>query len=462
MNIETVVRDIYYIASNGVLIAIHRPTGRWCSLDIEEQDDQYRGKGYGTIKDLPGIEESKLINTILQALQLNDQSRGKDSRSFEYLLLKCTSACNYSCTYCYDHDEVHSSKNLDYEKTCERVKEAIDISSTHLTLLFHGGEPLIRKKYVQDVSKFARDYAGSVGKSIFFKIQTHGGMFTDEIVDFLKEYEFFVGVSIDGPAAINDKFRVLKNGRGTYERFHSAYLKYGDFMRERCGIITTPTNASAQHLLSVARHFRDMGFKAWRTTNYLAIGRVEGDWGFETDTNTYVSSILGLVDGIENGEFDGFYIGPVMSLLTNLVSDERPDMCTPGNNACGAGRRFLSIEADGVILPCDTLSRENFAVGNISSDTLRSALQHPGTKIIAESLPRQSCQSCSLLGVCGGTCLGLSTLKENRAMLCNSYKQLYPELMRRLHRSNKLLEYFETCSDIEDATLNLLEMHETT
>lgn len=260
-------RDISYMISDDVFIAIHRPSGRWCSLDMDGVAPYDIGSGYGAVSSIPGIENSSLLESLLEALAIDEQRSGKDNRSFEYLLLKCTSACNYSCTYCYDHDEIHKSKNLDFENTCDRVKEAIDLSRQHLTLLFHGGEPLIRKRFVQDVSAFAREYARSVGKEIFFKMQTHGGMFTDDVIDFLTEYDFFVGISLDGPPAINDKFRILKNGNGTYERFHAAYLRYGEFMHERCGIITTPTNVSAQHLLHVARHFRDMGFKAWRTTN---------------------------------------------------------------------------------------------------------------------------------------------------------------------------------------------------
>jgi uncharacterized protein len=448
--------DIFYIAEKQVLLAIHRPTGRWCSVDMNDVVTPLPS-GYGRLEMLAELGHKDLADEMIEGLALHEILTDTDNRSFEYLLLKCTSACNYSCTYCYDHDEVHTSKNLDYEKTIEHVKEAIDLTRSHLTLLFHGGEPLIKKHFVQDVTVFAQRYAEKVGKRIFFKIQTHGGMFTDEIVQFLTEYDFFVGISMDGPPDINDKFRVLKNGRGTYEKFDVAYRRYGDFMRARCGIITTPTTGSAQHLLRVARHFRDLGFRAWRITNYLAIGRVQDEWSYETDTETYVSSILALVDAIEEGEFTGFYIGPVISLLTNLLSDERPDMCTPGNNSCGAGRRFLSVEADGEILPCDTLSREEFSVGNISVDSLRSALQHPNAKVIAKSLPRSDCQSCSLLGVCGGTCLGLSSLTQNRKMLCESYKRLYPDLMRRLHYSTKLLDYFEQCSSLQDEMLNLVE-----
>lgn len=453
MSIDTIMDHVMCYEDQGTLIAIHQLTGKWCSFDIETDGDTGRPAPGGHFQKIVFAADSPLPGAIVNALDLNGSETPSDNRSFEYLLLKCTSACNYHCTYCYDHDEVEKSKNLDFQATCKSVKEAIDLCRSHLTLLFHGGEPLIRFQFVREISRFAREYADSVGKHVLFKLQTHGGMFSESVIQFLIDYDFFVGISVDGPQNINDKFRVLKNGEGTYNKFEEAYRRYPEFMRERCGIITTPTTVSARHLLHVARHFRDMGFRAWRTTNYLAIGRVQDDWSYETDTDTYVAVILGLVDAIEAGEFDGFYIGPVMSLLTNLLSDERPDMCTPGNNSCGAGRRFLSIEADGTILPCDTLSREHFVVGNIALDSLKAALRHPNSTKIAAALPRNGCHYCALLGVCGGTCLGLSALSEVRPMLCAAYKRLYPELMQRLHRSSKLLDYFEDCCLIEDTRL---------
>lgn len=463
MTFSSSLTDISYIAAKGILLAINQPTGRWCSVSLADIEGPEIADGYGRLESLLTQDDQRasLVEAITAELLTNDSRPQSDNRSFEFLLLKCTSACNYSCTYCYDHDEINKSKNLDFDRTCERVKEAIDLAKSHLTLGFHGGEPLLRKRFVQDVTAFAKNYADESHKKVFFKLQTHGGAFTDEIVDFLTEYDFSIGISLDGPPEINDKFRILKNGRGTYEKFYAAYVKYGVFMRERCGIITTPTNVSAQHLLFVARHFRDMGFKAWRTTDLLAVGRLQDDWQLETDTETYVSSILDLVNAIETGEFEGFSIGPVMTFLTNLLTDERPDMCAPGNSSCGAGKRFLSIEADGVILPCDALSREQFSVGSIDVDSLKAALSHPNSTVIADSLPRSDCKKCSLLGVCGGTCLALSSLTSNRPMLCNSYKRLYPELMRRLHSSTRLLEYFDECNRIEDARLNLLELEAT-
>ncbi len=449
-----------YITRRDVLIAIQPSSGRWCSFDTADLFPLPPAERIWRLEELPIAnpdrrELAELVEATLAGQGATDDDGG-DHRSFEYLLIKCTSACNYHCTYCYDHDQLDQARNLDLERTCAIVEQSIrSASGRSFTLLFHGGEPLIRKRFVREVTEFARSVAREANVRLFFKLQTHGGMFDDEIVEFLDENEFFVGISIDGPREINDLHRVLKDGSGTYHRFESAYHRYRSFMSRRCGIVTTPTIYSAEHFLAIARHFHAMGFRGWRTTNYLAIGRVRDDWRLETGEETYVASVMALIDAIEEGEFDRFRIDPVFSHLGNLLSPERTNMCKPGNNPCGAGRRFLSIEADGTVLPCDTLSREEFTVGSIPESRLREMLDHPNALKIAHSLPRSSCRQCVLLGVCGGTCLGLSSLTENRPLLCNAYKRIYPELMRRLHLSDRLLDYFTGCMEEEDRLLRL-------
>lgn len=451
---------IFYITKEDVLIALHQQSGRWCSLGLGEISNEIVPDGIWDWVSLPLTSERKdeILEAVAPALDDDGEGAWDDDRSFEYMLVKCTSECNYCCTYCYDHDEVDTGNNLNAEEVCRLVKEGIESSSNgYFTLLFHGGEPLLRFEFVRRVAEFAKDIADKSNVRLFFKLQTHGGLFSDAVIEFLDEYDFFVGVSVDGPKEINDKHRVLKNGSGTYHLFESAYKKYRDFMKNNCGIVTTPTTISAEHFLNIARHFRDMGFRGWRTTNFLAVGRVQDDWSLETDESTYVNSVLGLIDAIEDGEFDGFYIDPVISFLTNLLSDERPNMCMPGNNSCGAGRRFISVEADGAILPCDTLPRDQYVTGQISENNLNDILAHQNAQNIADSLPRNDCKECVLLGVCGGTCLGLSTLENNRPFLCKAYKKLYPELMYRMHFSERLREYYESCMNVEDKYLGLIE-----
>ena len=56
------------------------------------------------------------------------------------------------------------------------------------------------------------------GMTIEYTIQTNGTLIDDELAAFFKEHDFLVGISIDGPPAMHDAYRVDKGGAPTFDR----------------------------------------------------------------------------------------------------------------------------------------------------------------------------------------------------------------------------------------------------
>jgi len=67
------------------------------------------------------------------------------------------------------------------------------------------------------LTRAQREYARP-GQMILNTLQTNGTLLDDEWGAFLKENEFLVGISVDGPAEIHDTYRVSKGGKPTFER----------------------------------------------------------------------------------------------------------------------------------------------------------------------------------------------------------------------------------------------------
>jgi radical SAM protein with 4Fe4S-binding SPASM domain len=119
----------------------------------------------------------------------------------------CTRRCNLHCVHCYANA---SDKTYDGELSTEEAKAFIrDLSDFGVpVLLFSGGEPLWRP----DVFELAV-YAKSLG--IRPVLSTNGTLITREVAQKIKEIGFGeAGISLDGIAANNDKFRGLQ---GAYE-----------------------------------------------------------------------------------------------------------------------------------------------------------------------------------------------------------------------------------------------------
>ena len=72
--------------------------------------------------------------------------------------------------------------------------------------VWHGGEPLVMGlDFYRKALEFQQKYAG--GKTVHNSLQTNGTLLTREWARFFKEHDFLLGVSIDGPQDIHDRFR---------------------------------------------------------------------------------------------------------------------------------------------------------------------------------------------------------------------------------------------------------------
>ncbi|MGW0451021.1 cyclophane-forming radical SAM peptide maturase AmcB [Streptosporangium sandarakinum] len=133
------------------------------------------------------------------------------------LVLQPTTLCNLDCVYCYLPD-----RRLRNEMPVE-VAQAVAASAANLAdlsnpldIVWHGGEPLAlgRSKFTALLGPFEElRHAGLIQHSV----QTNAILINDEWCDLLTRYQFHVGVSVDGPAALNAR-RVDLRGRPAFDR----------------------------------------------------------------------------------------------------------------------------------------------------------------------------------------------------------------------------------------------------
>ncbi|MCU0588010.1 MAG: 12,18-didecarboxysiroheme deacetylase [Syntrophobacteraceae bacterium] len=114
-----------------------------------------------------------------------------------------TRRCNLKCIHCYAHAKDQPSPD---ELSTEEGKLLLDDLARFGTpvVLFSGGEPLMRPDLVE-----LADYA--VGKGMRAVISTNGTLITPEVAQSLKAVGLsYVGISLDGLEAVNDRFRGVK------------------------------------------------------------------------------------------------------------------------------------------------------------------------------------------------------------------------------------------------------------
>lgn len=83
---------------------------------------------------------------------------------------------------------------------------------------WQGGEPtLMGLEFFEKVVKFQKQYQKS-GQQHRERLTTNGVLLNDKWAEFLKKHHFLVGLSIDGPRELHDRYRVTRSGKPTFDK----------------------------------------------------------------------------------------------------------------------------------------------------------------------------------------------------------------------------------------------------
>jgi uncharacterized protein len=360
------------------------------------------------------------------------------------LILKMVGYCNLACTYCYDYNHVTYRNRLSLDTAKAAISQAFNCAGRGLNILFHGGEPLLAFDDIEVLVPFARRIAESLDKHVEFSVQTNGTQFRPEVLEFLLKERFSIGLSLDGVAAIDDVVRIDHAGKGQHAKIEQV-LKSNPALLNRVGVLTTITRYNVNHLVSFALYLQDFGIRRWDTTLFQAAGRglVDTD-NFAPMTGDLISAYLDLLDAVEQGKFERLEVRPILHYLRNVLSSDRRNMCL--RNHCGAANDLVTINVDGTIDGCDCIKNPNLRLGSMASIGIESALANE----VAQSIRKRSvseltpCQSCDWQMVCGGTCLAQAgELDAVDEVECQLSMAIFPEIFRRLAKSDRLQQYAE-------------------
>jgi 12,18-didecarboxysiroheme deacetylase len=111
--------------------------------------------------------------------------------------------CNLKCVHCYSHSRDQEYTNeLTHEEGLRLLTDLSDFGAP--VVLFSGGEPLIRP----DIFELIQHATGRKMRAV---VSTNGTLITPDVAARLKDAGLsYVGISLDGLEATNDRFRGVK------------------------------------------------------------------------------------------------------------------------------------------------------------------------------------------------------------------------------------------------------------
>ena len=172
--------------------------------------------------------------------------------------------CNLNCTYCFYLEKAElyhqTAKHRMDEQTLEiLIKQVLEQAGPSVSFGWQGGEPtLMGLPFFKKVIEFQQKYGN--GKTVGNGLQTNGLLLNEEWADFLNEYNWLVGLSLDGPQYIHDYYRITQSGKPTWEIIHNNAKMLLD-KGVAVNSLSCLTDHSADHIEEIYNYHKDLGFE---------------------------------------------------------------------------------------------------------------------------------------------------------------------------------------------------------
>jgi len=152
------------------------------------------------------------------------------SREFQVFAKPVGSICNLGCHYCYylEKEQLYP-KGKPFRMSEEILEEYIvqhieAFPGPVINFSWHGGEPtMLGVNYFRKIVALQQKHRPP-GRRITNGIQTNGTLLDEDWCRFLAKEGFGVGLSLDGPQDLHDRYRVTKRqGNPTHEQAMRGY-----------------------------------------------------------------------------------------------------------------------------------------------------------------------------------------------------------------------------------------------
>ena len=372
-------------------------------------------------------------------------------RSFSVIVKPTGAACNLSCEYCY-----YREKDALYPPTASRrMSDAVLESFTRqyiesqpqgeVVFSWQGGEPtLLGVQFFRRAVEIQKRYAD--GQPVANTLQTNGVLLDEEWCSFLAENRFLVGVSVDGPPDLHDRFRRDGTDGPTAERVLRG-IREMSARGVQFNTLTVVNRVNADKPLEVYRHLRSIGSRFMqfiplveRLTDGNHAGRAlagppgtgDGDAATVAPWSVQPRQYRDFLCAI----FDLWVREDVGRVYVQLFDAALGAWTGSGSGLCVLDRRCgsaLALECNGDLYSCDHFVYPEFRLGNILETPLVDLARGRSQEVFADAkngtLPRQ-CRECPVLFACNGGCPKHRFLRSadggpGLSYLCSAYRGFY-------------------------------------
>lgn len=342
------------------------------------------------------------------------------------IVLKTTLDCNLRCSYCYefkrDEYEDLNLTSMSIEFLCGLIEKfAILFPDSEILWMLHGGEPLLKgKKFFDEFCSKLVEVNSKYNVLFNVALQTNGSLIDDEWIELFSKYqdifsERIISISIDGDKIVNDKARLTKNNKSSFDNVFNAInlLKKTDIKITTITVVGNHNLKYANEIYTFLRSIQPHFVKFIPCYNFNNYGEVEKDGIRPLEYSKFMIDIfdLWIKDIGKNKDlYKKFVIDPIASIIASITGT-LVTWCEYREEKCN---NFLTLFPNKELWFCDSfehdIQRDKAYIcnlENVTDDELKdfiSSKKYPQYENFYNQI-HTACSKCDINNICHGGCI---------------------------------------------------------
>jgi uncharacterized protein len=394
------------------------------------------------------------------------------AQSFHVMTKPIGPLCNLDCRYCfYLEKEGFFPEGENFRMSDEvletYIRKYIQSQTTpEIQFAWQGGEPtLMGLDFFRKAVALQRQYAG--GRPVYNSFQTNGTNLDDDWCRFFARENFLVGLSLDGPEPIHNRYRVDKGGAGSFVRVMNA-LESLKKWRVEFNTLTCVTRQSPDEAVAIYRFLKEQDVTFMQ---FIPIVERRDDRALHTqsrDTAAPHHKPDDVMPWSVTSEgfgrflcniFDEWIKTDVGQVFVNLFDAALGAWCGGPPDLCIFAQRCgqaVAMEHDGGVYSCDHFVYPACSLGSIMEKSLeemvysKQQVQFGNDK--RDKLPNY-CRECEFLFACNGECpknrfITTPDGEPGLNYLCAGYKKFFRHIDPKMREMAMLVQSGRPAADI--------------
>ena len=327
---------------------------------------------------------------------IKDHRNDEPPRALRAMCLNITHKCNLACTYCFA--ERLTQENA-VSMTSEVVRKSFDFlfeksqDVYRLQVDFFGGEPLLVFDRVKEGVEYARSLEKKHGKMVLFTLTTNATLLTDEIIDFVRDNNISLILSLDGDRKTHNFHRRYHSGKGSFDVVLNNIEKVRQKLDRKDYYIRGTFTSGTTDVLSTLKFFNSRGYY---NVSLEPVSSPEVT-DYSLDREDLDELLTGYLDAAQ------WMLDKEMSFYHFNLEMDNPLCLTRRITGCGAGVEYVAVDPRGDLYPCHQFIEDNrFKIGSVYTGLdNHDVIDEFRRSTLYE---KEQCGECWARFYCGGGC----------------------------------------------------------